>query len=463
MKILVVGGTGAIGGHAALYLQSRGHDVAISSRNPPAKGAGLEKLEWLQGNYLNGTFAQSDLAGFEGIVFAAGNDSRHLPEGIEPGKEADAYYLQANAEKIPEFAALAKTAGVKTFINIGSFYPQILPEKIDSDAYVRSRDISDKAVCALSDNGFRAMSLNASFVVGLHEGMASDMFDAYINYARNMYPNIKPFGPAGGTNFISVLSLSEAIAGALERGTGGTSYLLGDENLDFAEFFQLFFAAAGNPQQLPALDEEHPMLPDSAILQGRGNVICYEPDTEEAELLGFRRGDIARAIQAMVIDFDKRIGTVKPVSLGPDAASMPELAELAYRYARANDANSPEILRAIMTDDIVIQGPGFKIEGLDAVCDVPARLQAFYQRTHHVVHQLLADVSGKTASAETYCTAHHILLHEAGQPDRVLTWHIRYQDRFVKADGAWRFQYRGLLLDGVALRQLDMPVPPPQL
>lgn len=460
MEILVVGGTGAIGGHAALYLQSQGHDVAISSRNPPATGAGLEKLEWLQGDYVDETFAQSDLAGFDAIVFAAGNDGRHLPEGTEPGPGADAHYLKANGEKIPEFAALAKSAGVKTFINIGSFYPQILPEKIESDAYVRSRDISDKAVCALSDSGFRAMSLNASFVVGLHEGMTSDMFAAYINYARNMYPNIKPFGPAGGTNFISVLSLSEAIAGALERGMGGTSYLLGDENLGFAAFFRLFFAAAGNPQEIPSLDEEHPMLPDSAIVQGRGNVISYEPDAKEAALLGFRRGDIARAIQDMVSDFDRRIGTVNPVSLGPDAVSMPELTQLAQRYARANDANSPEILGAIMTDDIVIQGPGFKIEGLDAVCDVPAKLQEFYQRTHHVVHQLLAEVTGDTASAETYSTAHHILLPETGQPDRVLTWHIRYQDRFVKEDGAWRFAYRGLVLDAVELRQIDMPVLP---
>lgn len=458
MQLLVVGGSGAIGGHAALYLNSLGYEVAISSRNPPGVGAGLENLQWVQGNYLDDTFSEEDLSGFEGVIFAAGNDIRHLPE--EGETDADAHYLWANGEKIPEFAALAKRAGVKSFINIGSFYPQILPDSIATDAYVRSRDIADKGVCALSDEGFRAMSLNAPFVVGLAEGMASEMFAAYINYARNMFPHIKPFGPTGGTNFLSVQSLSEAVAGALERGSGGTSYLLGDENLSFADFFGLFFSAAGNPLDLPALDEEHPMLPDSAIKQGRGNVISYEPDADEAALLQYRRGDIARAVQDMVIDFDRRMGTVSSVKLGPEANEISELGTLAKLYARANDANQPELLAEIMTDDIVVQGPGFRIEGIEAVCGVPAMLKQFYRNTDHIVHQTLAETSGDAAVGETYSTAHHVLHPEEGKPDRVMTWHIRYQDHFVKADEKWRFQYRGLLLDWMEVREIEMPIGP---
>ncbi len=458
MQLLVVGGSGAIGGHAALHLNSLGYDVAISSRKAPAVGAGLENLEWVQGNYLDDTFSEEYLSGFEGVIFAAGNDIRHLP--VEGGVDADAHYLWANGEKIPEFAAMAKRAGVKCFINIGSFYPQILPESIADDAYVRSRDIADRGVCALSDEGFRAMSLNAPFVVGLAAGMASDMFAAYINYARNMFPYIKPFGPTGGTNFLSVQSLSEAIAGALERGLGGTSYLLGDENLSFAEFFGLFFSAAGNPLDLPSLDEEHPMLPDSAIMQGRGNVISYEPDADEAALLQYRRADIARAVQDMVTDFNRRIGTVSPVELGPEATDISELGTLAKLYARANDANQPELLAEIMTDDIVVQGPGFRIEGIEAICGVPAMLKQFYRSTEHIVHQTLAKISGDTAVGESYSTANHVLYPEEGKPDRVMTWHIRYQDHFVKAGGKWRFEYRGLLLDWMEVREIEMPLIP---
>ena len=75
------------------------------------------------------------------------------------------------------------------------------------------------------------------------------------------------FAPPGGTNFISTLSLSEAIEGALVRGAGGASYLVGDENLSFQDYFGAFFQALGRPKP-PVQDQEHPMLPDSAIFFG---------------------------------------------------------------------------------------------------------------------------------------------------------------------------------------------------
>ena len=81
--------------------------------------------------------------------------------------------------------------------------------------------------------------------------------------------------PAGGSNFISTQSLSEAIWGALQRGEAGKAYLVGDENLSFADYFAAFFRAAGNPRDVPSLDQEHPLLPDIAIYTGRGNVVSY--------------------------------------------------------------------------------------------------------------------------------------------------------------------------------------------
>ena len=34
MKIFVAGGTGALGGHAAIHLAAQGHDVTIGGRKP---------------------------------------------------------------------------------------------------------------------------------------------------------------------------------------------------------------------------------------------------------------------------------------------------------------------------------------------------------------------------------------------------------------------------------------------
>lgn len=45
------------------------------------------------------------------------------------------------------------------------------------------------------------------------------------------------------------------------------------------------------------------MLPDAAILFGRGNSLFYEPDAAQTALLGYRRGDIRHAVDAIVAQF----------------------------------------------------------------------------------------------------------------------------------------------------------------
>ncbi|HWV13748.1 MAG TPA: NAD-dependent epimerase/dehydratase family protein, partial [Sphingobium sp.] len=52
MKILVIGGTGMIGGHAALYLAAKGHDVTISGRKPAQQSTELSRMPFLQGDYV---------------------------------------------------------------------------------------------------------------------------------------------------------------------------------------------------------------------------------------------------------------------------------------------------------------------------------------------------------------------------------------------------------------------------
>jgi len=243
------------------------------------------------------------LTGFDAVVFAAGNDIRHLP----PDTAFDAHCLRANAEAVPRFAALARQAGVRKFVLIGSFYPQVAPALIQSNAYVRSRYLADQGVCALATPAFNACSVNAPFVVGAVPGLHSAMFEAYTRYAEGAL-GIPPYGPAGGTNFMSTQSLSEAILGALERAESGKSYLVGDENLSFAAYFGLFFSAVGNDQLVPALEQEHPMLPDVAIYTGRGNTVAYEPPAAESALLAYRRGDVRRAVNEVVAQYHKAEG-----------------------------------------------------------------------------------------------------------------------------------------------------------
>lgn len=294
MRIVVVGGTGMIGGHAALHLQSQGHEVSIAGRNAPAKESALAQLPYLRCDYINEPADPAVFSAFDAMVFAAGNDIRHLPPETLP----DDHWQRANTEAIPKFIASVRDAGIKRVVMVGSFYPQAAPEIAESDGYARSRKLSDERSRASASDHFHVSSINAPFVVGCVPGLVLPMFEAYTNYALGRIPDLPAFAPPGGVNFISTASLSEAIEGALRQAENGRAYLVGDENLSFAQFFGAFFEAAG--QKAPEmLDQEHPLLPDAAILWGRGNNLFFDVPAESLAL-GYRRNDITRTIAKIV-------------------------------------------------------------------------------------------------------------------------------------------------------------------
>jgi nucleoside-diphosphate-sugar epimerase len=298
MRIVVVGGTGALGAHAAWYLKGKGHDVTIASRRPPAESAVISGLPFLQGDYVAGDFTPDRLQGFDAVVFAAGNDLRHFA----PSEDAEALLQRNNIEGIPRFARAAGQAGVQRMVYIGTFYPQVAPEYIDGSAYVRSRLLACEGVRAEARPGFDVISVNPPFMVGGVAGMSSYMLDPYVDWALGKV-EMPFYAPAGGTNFMSYRSLSQAVEGALLRGESGKAYLVGDQTLSVAEYLSLFFEAVGSPVRLEARDEPHPVFPDEYLIQGRGNWIRYEPDAREAELLGYARNDVAHGVAEAVMAY----------------------------------------------------------------------------------------------------------------------------------------------------------------
>ncbi|MDM4772038.1 NAD(P)-dependent oxidoreductase [Solimonas sp. SE-A11] len=297
MKILVLGGTGLIGGHAALHLASLGHQVTIAARKPAtvAEGSPLSKLPFVAIDYL----AEGDdreLAGFDAMVFAAGNDIRHLP----PGTDESAHWQRANVEGVPRYFERARKAGIRRAVHIGSFYPQARPELVEQISYVRGRKLACDGARALASDRFHVCSVNAPFVVGHIPGLVVPALAAHAAYALGRIPQVPVFAMPGGVNFISTTSLSVAVANALLRGDNGKAYLVGDENLSFQDYFGEFFRAAGHGEPLPLIDQEHPMLPDMVLYAGRGGTIYYEPDAAETKLLGYRRNDVKRTLHEIV-------------------------------------------------------------------------------------------------------------------------------------------------------------------
>lgn len=298
MKILIVGGTGALGGHAAIHLASLGHDVSIGARNPAHRDTPMAAMPFMAGDYVAGDYTAERLRGFDWVVFAAGNDPRHVP----PGADFSAFLIKANHQAVPAFFAACREAGVKRAIQLGSYYHQAAPELVARNGYIQSRKAACEGARGEARHGFDVISINAPFMVGSVPGLPSAIFQPYTQWAQGLLP-ISHYGPAGGTNFMSFRSLSEAIEGALTRGESGKAYLVGDEDLSFRDYFQLFFDAAGSPVKLEERNEELPLLPDVAIPQGRGNWVRVNPDPAETALLGYRRNDVANGVADVVAQF----------------------------------------------------------------------------------------------------------------------------------------------------------------
>lgn len=296
MKILIVGGTGMIGGHAALFLQSKGNEVVLAARKPPPDGSPLAPFPTLIGDYTNKDFAEADLAPFDAIVFAAGNDIRHLPRGTDEVE----FWRRTQIEGVPDFVALARRAGVGRLVQLGSYYHQVMPRLIAENAYVRARHLADEGARALASDDFNVSTLNPPSIVGTMPGVPAVRYETLAAWARGERPDIPDFAPSGGTNYMSVRSLCEAIWGALQRAETGKAYLIGDENLTFQAFFQMIFDAVGSPRTVEERDAEHPLLPDAFIVPGRGVVLAYEPDPAETKTLAYARNDVRRAVDEIV-------------------------------------------------------------------------------------------------------------------------------------------------------------------
>lgn len=296
MKTLVVGGTGMIGTHTAVHLRDLGHEVTVAARKAPASDSTAGEFPVLLGDYAEGTFSAADLKGFDSIVFAAGNDIRHVPRDADTSK----FWESTQTSGVPSFVALAREAGVESVVQVGSYYHQVMPELAATNPYVEARRRADEDSRALATDGFRVITLNPPSILGLIPGRPVRGFAKTLAWADGELPNVPNFAPAGGTNYLSARSLAQAIAGAIDKGESGKAYLVGDTNLTFTEYFQMVFDAAGSAITLEERDEEHPFLPDAFIVQGRGNVLSYEPDAAETALLGYDRGDAERAVAEMV-------------------------------------------------------------------------------------------------------------------------------------------------------------------
>lgn len=292
MKVLVVGGSGLIGGDAALYLQSQGHEVTLMARTRPSAPC-LAAMPYLQGDYVNDVFDDGQLSSFDCLVFSAAADVRNLmaSEGQNPAE----FYAITNDQAVPRFFRAAQSAGISCAVYIGTFYPRIAPDRVGECPYVTSRYNTDKAVRSLGSADFRVCSLDLPFVLGHIPGHYIPHVEALVAYAAGQM-GLPFFAPPGRTSHISSSAIAEAVSGALTHGENGKAYLLGGDNYSWKDYLELWFEATGNPQKLVLKSDDHPLIPNAIMYAGVGAEVVYTPDETPFHYSDSRIEDLVKRI-----------------------------------------------------------------------------------------------------------------------------------------------------------------------
>jgi hypothetical protein len=151
-----------------------------------------------------------------------------------------------------------------------------------------------------------------------------------------------------------------------------------------------------------------------------------------------------------------------PAGIAPaEQADRLAIRELVDAYAHCADRRDAEGQKSLFTGDtqfvVYMDGEGTEptqeLSGREALTPVFEALNN-YQATMHFNGQSTITLDGDRATGESYCIAHH-LFTEGGER-KLMVAHLRYDDTFVKVDGAWLFGERNLYVDWTETR----PSPP---
>jgi 3-phenylpropionate/cinnamic acid dioxygenase small subunit len=121
------------------------------------------------------------------------------------------------------------------------------------------------------------------------------------------------------------------------------------------------------------------------------------------------------------------------------------IAALIYTYAERVDAGDLDGMAALFAHATYRSQVAEYASAVELAAVMKRRIRLYdgIPRTKHVTTNLMIDVAGDAATARSYFT---VLQATPALPLQVIVAG-RYHDRFARADGAWRFADRLVLID----------------
>lgn len=151
----------------------------------------------------------------------------------------------------------------------------------------------------------------------------------------------------------------------------------------------------------------------------------------------------------------------KHVAISPsEAADRVAIRELIEAYAHCADRRDATGQMSLFTVDahfVVYMDardptPSRELHSREALAPVFDELNKYAATMHFVGQSTILTLSADRGTGEAYCLAHHLTVADGKRSLMIAA--LRYDDTFVKTDGAWLFAERQLYVDWLEEREL---------
>lgn len=248
-RVLILGGTGLLGQHAAQVLLANGHEPVLVGRRRPAEMlTGLAEVPMITLDVDSAADQQiaEALGQGESLIYALGPDDREIHQG-----SASAHFTKYLVERTARVARLARQAGVRRMVICGSYFStwsRMHPEQEmpKGHIYVRARAEQARRAMELGGGqkagGMDVCVLEIPYVFGTVPGQLPFWKDWLFERLRKM-PIV--LYPRGGTSVVSAAQVGQAAAGAALVGRHQARYPLADLQLDWPSLLKLILPEMG--------------------------------------------------------------------------------------------------------------------------------------------------------------------------------------------------------------------------
>lgn len=245
MLYSVTGATGLLGNNLARKLLEAGHHVRVGVR-PGSNSRPLEglDLEVVRGELDDPEFARQLLLDSDGLFHSAGFiwfGSRHREKSMRVNVQASCVLARACAVQNTRMIFVSSTDALAAGSRDRPATEESLEPAKGNSSYVASKRKAERSLLAMqATDHLDIVIVNPGLLVGPWDWKPSTgqmilaVTDGFV-----------PFTPSGGISVADVRRVADAMLVAMQKGRGGSRYILAGENMTYLTLWRKMASLAG--------------------------------------------------------------------------------------------------------------------------------------------------------------------------------------------------------------------------